>query len=542
MKTKNNLPRILSRRQFLSLSGLGTLACINSSPVDLLFRGLVDGLIADAQAQSSLTKAKNYISILFPGAPTTWVWHGFLNPNNETISKNNSVANWLVQDSYIAAPATNYSNVTYRAEQVNLPGGGSIYLPPLWNRNIPTSGGGVVAMNSLLNNTLLIRGIDMQIDLGHGVGPAKVIYPLGAAASITGLVGDASTTPIPVVGMGPHNYADPVLQGYKSLKGTSSTLIPWSNPLQATLAPFINTNAAVLAHMNQFKSAPVQTALKNSINELSAFAKSSLPGSDVLHKNADNAIKLFETTFGDLSSIYTSLYNKYYSLVQRCARTAIPNIIPTTGNGNYNLGDGNFTSEFAGQFAVAEFLLTNGLSSAICMSSDNSTGVAALYSSNDEHAEIDRQQSVISHSFQFLSLSALIYELRRVLIEKGLWSSTVIHVSGEYGRSPRNDGSGTDHGTNANAMAIFSGAITKPTFIGNVRTEGLSGTPYIGSWGIASSVVTDFGTQIITNNTTTSTLASILGIQNPISASTSLVSVDSSGVGITSLTESPRNV
>ena len=542
-KREKKLPQILSRRQFLSLIGVGALYIKNSDPLNMLFRSLVDGLISDAQAQSGAPAPKNYISILFPGAPTRWVWDGFLNPNNETLSKNNAVANWLVQDSYIAAPSSNYSNVTYRAEQVALPGGKSIYLPPLWNRNIPTTTGGTVPMRTLLDNTLMMRGVDMQIDLGHGIGPAKVIFPLGASASLTGLVGDASTRPIPVVGMGNHNYADPVNLGYKSLKGTSSTLVPSSNPLGGTLSPFINQDAAVKASAPQFNSAPVQLALKNAMQELSTYAKSSLPGSDALYKNASNALGLFQTTFGDLQNvIYPALYNKYYNLALACARTAIPNIIPTTGDGRYNRAAGNFTSEFAGQFAVTEYLLTNGYSSAFCLSSNNSCGVGGLGSSNDEHQESDRQQSLISHSFQFLSVSAMIYELKRVIISQGLWEQTVIHVSAEYGRSPRNDGTGTDHGTNANAMTIMSGAIKAPIFMGNIKTEGINNTDYVGTWGIAAPVLTDRGTQIITNNVAASTVAALLGVQNPISAASSVIAVDSSGVGVTSLAEAPKNV
>ncbi len=543
---QKKVPRVVTRRQFLSMAGVGALYCTNPDPFRMLFRSLIDGLIASAQAQSGVSGAKNYVSILYPGAPTRWVWDGFMNPNNETLSKNNSVANWLVQDSYQATPASNYSNVTYRAETVALPGGGSIYLPPLWNRNIPTTSGGTVPMSSLLNNTLMMRGIDMQIDLGHGVGPAKVLFPLGATASLTGLVGDSSATPIPVIGMrvGGGDYANPINQGYKSLKGTSSTSVRFGNPpnpLGTTLSPFINEDATVKANAAQFNSAPVQTALKNAMAELSNYAKSSLPGSDVLYKNASNALKLFQTAFGDLQNVvYPPLYNKYQNLCLQCARTAIPNIIPTSGNGKYNLAAGDFTSEFAGQFAVAEYLLTNGYSAAISMASENSCGVAGLASSNDEHLEPDRQQSLISHSYQFLSLSAMLYELRRVLISKGMWSNTVFHVSAEYGRSPRNDGTGTDHGTASNSMTIMSGAITKPLFIGNIKTEGYANTEYIGTWGIAAPVLTNSGTQIITNNIAASTVATLLGVQNPISAAAPVIAVNDSGV--VSLAEAPKNV
>ena len=543
-KTANSEPLRLTRRQLLSLMGLGSLCCGSLHPISLLARNLVDGLIADAQAQSGF-QTKKYVSILYPGAPIRWVWDGFLNPGNETIVPNAAVQNWLVQNTYNPADPT---NTTYRAELVTLPNNSSIYLAPLWNRNIPVSTGGSVQMKSLLNNTLIMRGVDVQADAGHVLGPARTIYPLGASASLTGLVADAHPeTPLPAVGfLGNHNYMDPFFQGYRSLRGISPTLVNSSNnALENTLSPFIVSDAGTLANLTKLNSAPVQAAISNAMTELGNYAKSSMPGSDVLYQNYDSARNLFQTSFGDLRNVvYPALYNKYQNLAALCAHTAIPNILPNSGasGSGYDLASNNFFSEIAWQFAVAEYLLVNGLSSSISICSGGAAGVAGLGNFNDEHTEGNRQKSLICHSYQFLLLSAMLYEFRRVLIANNLWNDTVVHITSEYGRSPQNTGGGSDHAPAAGVVTIMSGAITRPTFIGNIKYDSQPGGLYQGTNGDAAPVQTQSGTRIITNNIAASTVASILGVQNPLTQSSSIVAVDPSGIGVTSLAEAPRNI
>ncbi len=534
-------PLIVSRRQLLTLMGLGMVGLQRLDPVSMITRSVLDGLVAKAQADGGFP-VKNLVSILYPGAPVRWQWDMFLNPNNESIVRNGSVNNWLSQNSY---SSSNPQNVAYRAELVPLPGGGSIYLPPLWNRNIPVSTGGTVPMRTLLDNTLMARGVDNQVDMGHVIGPAKILLPLGANASLTGLVGDQSETPLPVVGTtGDHNYADPIFNGYKSLKGTSPTLVrSSSNALESTLAPFIISDSTTQPHAAKLKSAQIQAAIKNAMTELAAYAKSSMPGADTLYKNYDNAAKLFQTTFGDLRNIvYPALLTKYSNLATACARTAIANILPSTGNGSYNLATGQFSNELAWQFAVAEYLLVNNLSSAISICTGGTARVAGLFNFNDEHEQPDRAASLICHSYHFLSLSAMIYELRRVLAANGMWDKTLIYVSSEYGRSPRDDGTGSDHAPGASAFTMMSGAISRPLFIGNIKADDSPTSIYRGTWGVAAPAATETGSKIITNNIAASTAAAILGVQNPLSQSSSIVAVDSSGRVTASLVESPRNV
>ena len=126
MKKTDIKPILTTRRQLLTLMGLGGVYCYRLDPFRMIARSLVDGLIADAEAQSA-PAVKNLLTISLPGAPTRWVWDGFLNLNNQSIVANASLNNWLTSDSY--APAQIAGG--YKSEAVLLSTGSTVYLPPL---------------------------------------------------------------------------------------------------------------------------------------------------------------------------------------------------------------------------------------------------------------------------------------------------------------------------------------------------------------------------------------------------------------------------
>ena len=177
------------------------------------------------------------------------------------------------------------------------------------------------------------------------------------------------------------------------------------------------------------------------------------------------------------------------------------------------------------------------------MCSGANCGVGGIVADNDEHNENDRQRAVIGHSFQFLILSAMIYELRRVLIQNNMWDQTLIHVSSEFSRSPRTDGTGSDHASNSNVMTMMSGAIKQPIFMGNIKTNPFPTTLNVGTYGVSAPVIADADKQIvITNNIAAATAAAILGVQNPVTQSSPLVNVNSSGIVTDKLVEDPKNI
>ena len=69
-----------TRRQFLSLMGLGSLAIFSNDPMSIFIRALTDGLITKAQAQTAGVPPRNYVVAVHYGAPIRWVFDNFLRP------------------------------------------------------------------------------------------------------------------------------------------------------------------------------------------------------------------------------------------------------------------------------------------------------------------------------------------------------------------------------------------------------------------------------------------------------------------------------
>ncbi len=527
--------KTVTRRQALSMMGTAGLFYALDNPLKVLFNGLTDGLIASAQAQSA-APTRNYVCILHSGAPTRWVWDGFLQPNgaSDAFIRNGSVNNWLTENHYTGDNA----KTTYRSELIDLGDGRSIYLPALWAATIPVVGGGSVPMKDLLNNTLMMRGIHMQFDIGHKFGPTLIPRPNRSGPSISGMVADRAPTPIQAVGTSyfNDNLCDPSTGAYQSLQGTGVTLVRGiQDPLNSLMSSFQNVDPKVLSQAPKRQS--LDALINSALSDLAAYARTSKPGADVLFRTRAKAEELFRTGFGDLRTIYTELHNKYRELERRAAQEPVANILPPAGIAPYNIASNNIRTDLAGQFAVAEFLLKSGLSSTITMGG-SSPSVAGLSNFNDEHDGFDRQKSLICHSFQFRALAAMLYEFRRSL-GPALWEQTVVEVGAEFERAPQNTGLGSDHAPDANSVTVMSGAIKKPMFMGNINVVGRA-EPYTGTFGIAAPTQTDFSSALlVTNEHVASTVSAIVGCESPVRAP-SLVTVSDSGV--TSLVEDPKNV
>jgi hypothetical protein len=81
-----------------------------------------------------------------------------------------------------------------------------------------------------------------------------------------------------------------------------------------------------------------------------------------------------------------------------------------------------------------------------------------------------------------------IQELVATLTAKSLFNKTVIHIGSEFNRSPRADGSGSDHGFYGASASIISGMISQYALIGNIYANGKdsANSPYAGTWGRAA--------------------------------------------------------
>lgn len=519
--------------------GIGSAVAVSSDPLSILVRGMVDGLIAKAQAQEGGTPPRNYVVALSYGAPPRWMFDNFLNPAGQAAQfiPNLGMNNYFKNDSFVQSGSPH--DLEYRDTLVDLGGGNQIHLPVLWSATIPTTTGADVPMTSILNNSMLIRGCDMEVDVGHADGPALTTRVSEANPSSTGLVADASTRPIPAVAL----TEAAVRGGYKSKKGTSLVYLQpdytgvVSDAVTKIIDPFTVTDPAVI------NGAPNRAQMKalvdSAMDSLGNYARSSKFGADALFRDRHNAESLFEQNLQPLVAQYNAAVARYHQLAVNCAKY-VQGIIPAgRGLPAWSPTVDVSTSGSEG-FAAAEVLLKNGLSSTVTFSIGSAGWTAyGYFNYHDEHQQPDRYVGVLPHNHQFRCIAAWLYEFRRALGPE-LFNETLVHVSAEYGRKARHveTAGGSDHASDATSATLFSGAIRQPTFLGNVMV-GASTGEYQGTYGKAAPVVTNDGTRIITKKHIGNGICDILRVARMTSDSPAITLQNDQ---VVSLCESPKNI
>lgn len=519
---------LMSRRDLMkSMGRIG----VGLAPMQLLINGLVDGLVNKAYAQAVNTNLppRNYIFMMIGGGIPRWQWDQPLVPyeaNTSIIQPSQRLAHVFTR---FTDNGGTYERPIYSTKAITR-NGVTLNMPHLWGNSIPTANGGTVPMENLLDNMLMMRSFDGLIDF-HSEAASIQIRPSGSAPSIDGLVADRSNKPLPASSFGGAG-------NFRSAKGAGIATCNGNDPLNQLMSPFSRSG-----NFNPFTQGQVvndglpavfmsrrdamDAALKNALAQLGAVAKSRYPGSEALFSVRNLAEPLIKQGITNLLPVYTGLLNKYQGLISRCAATAMPgitdkpvstaNLAPETGNeAKYNgykiqtmipdvmeIRNPNLASIIqastnidvvAESFAVAEYLITNGLSSSVRMGLDEVKSLLIQsgidfntlqpvskngYWNNDSHAG-GSWTGLIINSFIFTSLSACLYELIAQLKAKNLFDESIIQISSDFGRNPGSNG-GTGHESRSSATTLISGAIKKPMVLGNCFNA--YADPFRNSWG-----------------------------------------------------------
>ncbi len=548
-----------TRRQVISMIGGCGLAPFVWDPVTQLLNGIVEGLIMKAQAETnpSALPPRNYVFCSLSGGPPRWLWDLPLNPyGNPGFIRNPHVATRF-SGSTRTASALEYATVPITRA------GTTIQMPHLWSQTIPTPasrGGAWVPMAPLMDNMLMIRGVNMLAD-GHPDNERKQLRPLVSQASLHGKVADHASSPLPAV------EVDGAPGGaYKSGKGIGQTRVTNSaNPLSQILSPF-NRATDGLSSGYLSRRAAMETAVNQALSALGSYAGSSLPGSSDLFVLRNRAENLIKAGIGDVSTAYTTLRNKYQSLFTACAGfVSNANRIP--GVSDLAINSANFTgadanalvldqsgNRFSGAdlrdivranteafgiaegFAVAEYLILNGYSTSVVFGAGRFVGVGLKSNgiwSFDEHYQ-GAVGSLLLNTFLFRGLAACLNEFIAVMKENGKFNETVIQIGSEFSRSPNANMADSGHGWQANCTSIFSGAIDRPMVLGNQKLDGNPSGADRGTWGSAATVRVDGSDAQLGIGHSTSTVAHLLRVSPPVSNNSSLVAENgTSGVSPT---------
>lgn len=546
-----------SRRNFLKqLSGGAGITALSVSGV---LEVLIRGRLSQASAATVSDTLRKYVFFQFYGAPIAFPFHLPLNARvGESVDENLCIKNQF-----------SGGQMRWDTQVFNI-NGQSIQMPSLWGKTIPTVSGAQVPISSLLENHIFVRGIDSGIN-SHTACSTLMQIPDPTKRSVGGIVADRALTeqiPLPAV-LG--NYSSTRFKAQAS-SGLSVDLGA-SNLLESNiLSPFLQnaTMESALARRSIFSA-----EFNRAIQSLKAKGLASNEAFERLQITYDSFESLIRKDFGNLSQEWNNLKNKYQDLISQSSaiEEILTEAIPTDGvptsyrqrndNGNYfihnDLRDlirrtGSVRSSIismAESFALSEFMLRENLGASMLyqvggyhrlfLQSDNDPAGSTLAMGFDTHY-VGVLPMIVASSFLYRSFAACLYEFRSQLNAFNQFENTVIHYGGEFPRSPRGEGiyvsdpgGGSDHGYDAHAFGLMSGAIKKPSVVGNIyrthpssyfRDRGQAGT-----WGLAAPISNfEVGSTTPNMGHAASTICMALGVPSPTPNFSSLITETSDGL------------
>jgi hypothetical protein len=528
-----------SRRKFLSdsakIMGTSAYAFGLSQFVDIMLKNS----LAQAQGETAAYLYK-YVSLVTSGAPPRWYLDQPLNPENRNFIAG-SFGTELVNKNGVWQAAYKSYKQTF--------GGASIYLPPVWNLKSAASG---EAFSSLLKNTLMVRGLNMEIN-SHPVNRERTVRPFSSNPSITGLVGDKASAPFSSIG---HSGVS-TTNVYKSSQASAVIAVNRNNPMPGIISPFNTTSIIDYKDLN----GSVKLALSQ-INKYAETNNLSSHGSDV---NLARTYDMFEENLASFSKEYTSLVTKYESICKAEMQAEFPGVttelakIVPDGSASFSYESGrafgkndNLKSILAGAkipqiaqaFALAEFVLTQNLSSSLSLDTGSSFGnILGKTLSHDQHY-LGSITSVLFTSLYFRCYLGCMLEFRKQLVAAKIFDTTVIQTTAEFSRTPKTSASGSDHGFESSSCSITSGMLGDGALIGNIAMNPPADMKvnYAGTWGHAAPFLTDSGVRRnIINDDVVSTVCEMLEVEHIGTKGVTLVKKDSSTGKVSLLYKGAKN-
>lgn len=504
--------------RFLGLSGTG--AVFGPSALEILVGSVLSGMAERALAQSGVTP-RRHLFIQLAGAPPRWTFDLFLTPFSTSAALN--------PDAMVATAFTEsggrYTGATYKTALVN-----GIHAPWLWQFDVPRAGGGKRPMAELMNHMLSVRGIAVE-DFQHESAQVKSFMPLGSTNSIMALAAENSGTPIPTLDV------DTIRYTFKSSSSITPVRLRTSgNMLESLLDPFTRKTGSGFISKRNALSQEINGALA----ALKGYAVARHPQAGHIFESQKGAQEMIQGAIGDISQIWSSLLGKYRDIVNRgiAIHDQIPGISDRPiGNGasngdhyvvnaEYYIKDADMRDAFTGlsatdlaeHFAVAEYVLLNGISGSIAICPGCIYGVKAGGSRHaidfDEHY-IGTMVSLLTNSLYNRAFAGCMLELIDRLKAANMFHNTVIDLRGEFGRYGRNDGSGSDHAENAGIASFYSGIIDGPLLVGDIQRR----------WGYGEAAsVPQLGGKLDMGHLA-STIATLIGVPSPVTARSSVVGI-----------------
>lgn len=501
----------------------------------LKYLSIIAGHTFLAPARSVFAQVDNgyyFLNFQFPGAPNAYMYHNFLNAKNSP----DFVANPFVGTVFTKNEENRYTDVRHDLIQKD-----GLYLPPLWGFDLPAPGGATKPAATILNHMINILGVEMPAD-GHPFCQAQHFLPLGSKRSITALTPDQwPGSPFATLDYGSE---------YHDFMTTTNAVVVdvpnKPNPVKEMMSPF--AAPAYSAQLAQFS-----TQTKAFEDAMQNFIQTSFPESTLLFEAEASAKALAARSFPNFDTYWNEAFARYRDLIQRTLSSTFQGIndLPigtssTSGRDqSYRLNDvmvnmvdlrglidsGTNIDSMAKKFAVAEFALQFKLTRSYTAGIGSISDLAASAAPHDSHFTGKIPDLLINTMF-WCSFHACLIELIAKIKEFGIWPKTLIRVGGEFNRTPKGNGTGSDHGFRAANVVFYSGRQSSgPLLLGDtVNQSRLTAVRanYPGTYGEAAPI-NSLGGRPVGINDVTSTMARLLGVPNPVSTTSSLIDIGAAG-------------
>ncbi len=303
----------ISRRDLLKLitvAGAGALC-----PVGGVLKLVIDNTIQKVNAAAVNSNSRNYVLIDVYGGPPRWLWDSPLIPNgsSDLFQDNNMLRTKFLPGGPLGF-STEYNTVLRNGYQ----------MPYLWSLQVPNSMGGTRNMDELLQNMLIIRGVNME-GSGHPEANMKLTQPIPGFVSVSGLAADAGKSLIPaltLLGVDGAPYA------YQSEKGTGLFSVPIDDNVNLLTSLFdaFNTKDAANSFRN---NTLVKSKIDAAIDILAAFGKSNQHATDPVFQDRKKAEELFRGSLVGLGpQTFVTLTAKYETMLKKILTDAKNGAIP----------------------------------------------------------------------------------------------------------------------------------------------------------------------------------------------------------------------
>lgn len=541
MSKDNDLKNELNRRKFLQSLMMGTGALATTS-FDMFLSNMMLSFLqrgyAYAAGDYQAFSEKILINFCMSGGLSRWYWDLPMRPNGEDDIAGNANKMLITKFTQNAGAITGGE---YAHTKI-----GDFYMPYVWSGLMPTSDGGSVAMAALSQHMLTLRGINLQVD-SHELNRYKQMVPV-AGTSLLGMIADDAKTPIPAASYQAGSQYYVSKRGIRNVSTNNGN----PNPVKTALDPFILTTS-----VKAINDSAMEAAIDKALLALSSQSGDKNKFLPTTYEQRTNAKILMKKGFTNLDGQFTALKSKYESLISRSMSestfflSGVEDIAlaGSRTDSSFNISNASryvgsdirtivksTSSIFAlsSGMAMAEYMIINGLSSAINIQTDGLTGLngdiasftdmsaavvanASISGSLDMH-DMGSYPALIMMTKYARAYSACLYELISQLKAtsvgngRNLFDNTAISVNSEFNRTPRMSGTGADHGFTGSNFTIFSGQVPNLTVLGNVANVKTGGAQ--GVWGRAAGVDELGGREALIGNVA-STMSVILDLKSP---------------------------